>query len=81
MQASEDVPMEETTPTGDAKYCIRRNGEKMEINPEKIKERIQGLADGLATDHIDFDLITQKVIAGTYDGKSLSLCRSHHQSY
>ena len=71
MQASEDVQMEGATPG--TKYCVRRNGEKIEINPEKIKERVKSLTDGLAVDHIDFDLITTKVIAGTYDGKYLSL--------
>ena len=42
------------------------------MDPEKIKQRVVALSDGLKNEHIDFDLIVTKVVQGAYDGNFLN---------
>jgi transcriptional regulator NrdR family protein len=56
--------MEETR-----KFVIKRDGTKAEIKQDRIKERLQGLCDGLNMEYINLDIITEKVFKGIYSGK------------
>ena len=47
----------------------KRDGTKAEIKAIRIKERLQGLVEGLNMDYIDLDVITNKVYQGIYSGK------------
>lgn len=47
---------------------IKRDGTQAEIKAVRIKERLQGLIDGLNQDYIDLDIITEKVFKGIYSG-------------
>lgn len=78
--ASPDVHMEGQTPAPGKKYVTKRDGSKQEIVPDKVKERVAALAEGLETDHIDLDVIVGKVMAGVYDGKFLTIRRHNHCS-
>jgi len=49
-------------------YVITRSGDREPIKFDKITDRINGLAFGLDSKHVDPTLITQKVIEGIYDG-------------
>lgn len=57
--------MEETQ----KKFVVKRDGTKAEIKQIRIKERLQGLTDGLNMDYINLDIITEKVYKGIYSGK------------
>lgn len=37
------------------------------MEPEKVKRRIEALAEGLNSKYIDFDIIVFKVMAGVFD--------------
>jgi ribonucleotide reductase alpha subunit len=50
------------------KYVIKRDGSKAEIKQVRIKERLQGLCEGLNMDYINLDIITEKVYKGIYSG-------------
>ena len=51
------------------KYVTKRNGNKEELNAERVKERIVNLAEGLNKEFIDFDAVVEKTIDGVYPGK------------
>ena len=51
------------------KYVVKRDGTQAEIKAERIKERLQGLCDGLNMEYVNLDVITQKVFSGIYSGK------------
>ena len=51
------------------KFVIKRDGTEGEIRQDKIKERLQGLCDGLNMEYINLDIITEKVFKGIYSGK------------
>ena len=50
------------------KFVIKRDGTRAEIKQIRIKERLQGLCDGLNMDYINLDVVTGKVYAGIYTG-------------
>ena len=52
----------------DKKYVMKRDGSMAEIKAERIKERLQGLIEGLNTEFVNLDVITQKVFKGIYNG-------------
>ena len=47
------------------KTVIKRSGESQTLSIEKIRTRLEKLLDGLATKHIDLDLIINKTVAYT----------------
>jgi len=50
------------------KFVIKRDGTKAEIKQIRIKERLQGLCDGLNMDYVNLDVVTGKVFKGIYAG-------------
>lgn len=50
------------------KYVTKRDGTKAEIKAVRIKERLQGLVEGLNMDYVNLDLIVAKVYRGIYSG-------------
>lgn len=50
------------------KFVIKRDGTKAEIKQERIRERLQGLCEGLNMDYLNLDVVTGKVYAGIYNG-------------
>ena len=50
------------------KFVIKRDGNQAEIKQIRIKERLQGLCEGLNMDYINLDIITEKVYKGIYSG-------------
>lgn len=50
------------------KYVTKRDGTKAEIKAVRIKERLQGLVEGLNMDYVNLDLIVAKVFRGIYSG-------------
>lgn len=54
---SEDVTM-----TSLDKTVTKRNGESQAFMPEKVKARLENLLDGLATKHINLNLIIKKTV-------------------
>lgn len=63
---TEDVAMEPES-TSTVKYVIKWDGTKQPLDPEKVKRRIEALAEGLNSKYIDFDIIVFKVMAGVFD--------------
>ena len=61
-----DAPTPSTT-----KFVTKRDGTKQPLEADKIKKRIESLADGLNSQFINFDVIVGKVIDGAYDSKFL----------
>ncbi len=57
----------------DTKFVIKRDGTQAEIKQDRIKERLQGLVQGLNKDYINLDIICEKVFKGIYSGKSILL--------
>ena len=55
------------------KYVVKRDGTKAEIKSVRIKERLQGLIDGLNMDYVNLDVVTDKVFKGIYNGKCFDL--------
>lgn len=53
----------------ETKYVTKRNGEKQNLDKEKIKERLAGLTEGLNQNLLDLDVVVEKVWIGTYPGK------------
>ena len=51
------------------KYVIKRDGTQAEIKQIRIKERLNGLCQGLNMDYINLDVVTEKVYKGIYSGK------------
>jgi hypothetical protein len=51
------------------KFVTKRDGTRAEIKQDKIKERLQGLCDGLNMEYMNLDIITEKVFNGIYNGK------------
>jgi len=49
-------------------HVVKRNGSREVVTPERIKERLQGLTEGLNTTYINLDIVTAKVCKGIYDG-------------
>ena len=50
------------------KYVIKRDGTKQPIDLQKIRNRFINKAHDLNTDFINFDVIVNKVSAGSYSG-------------
>ena len=50
------------------KFVTKRDGTKAEIKKIRIKERLNGLCDGLNMDYINLDVVTDKVYKGIYSG-------------
>lgn len=57
-----------TKATTQKKFVVKRDGTEAEIKQVRIKERLQGLCDGLNMDYIKLDVITEKVFKGIYSG-------------
>lgn len=55
----------------DKKYVTKRDGNKQEVDPAKIKLRLQSLAEGLNLEFISLDVVVAKVFDGIYPGKIL----------
>jgi ribonucleoside-diphosphate reductase alpha chain len=53
-------------------YVISRNGTKEEYNFPKISARLENLAKKYNLNHVDYQLVTQKVIASMYPGITTS---------
>ncbi|KAF4713369.1 ribonucleotide-diphosphate reductase subunit rnr1, partial [Perkinsus olseni] len=49
-------------------YVIKRNGQKADVQFDKITKRIRPLTKGLNQDYVDVTQITQKVAEGIYPG-------------
>lgn len=49
-------------------FVTKRNGEKQEVNSEKIKNRLLALSHNLHQDFINIDIVIAKVMSGIYDG-------------
>jgi ribonucleoside-diphosphate reductase alpha chain len=49
-------------------YVTKRDGSKEAVRFDKISNRIKKMTYGLNTDFVDWMGISQKVIAGIYDG-------------
>lgn len=49
-------------------FVTKRNGEKQEVDPEKIKNRLVALSYNLHQDYINIDIVIAKVMSGIYDG-------------
>ena len=47
---------------------VKRDGTRAEIKAVRIKERLQGLCEGLNMDYVNLDIITEKVFQGIYNG-------------
>jgi len=62
----------------ETKFVIKRDGQQAEIKQIRIKERLQGLVDGLNMDYINLDIITEKVFKGIYNGKKPLLFSDSH---
>jgi hypothetical protein len=45
------------------KTVIKRSGETQALSPEKIRIRLEALIEGLATKHINLDLIIGKTVS------------------
>ena len=56
----------------------KRNGEKQLLDKSKIKERLAGLTEGLKKEHLNLDIVVEKVWTGTYPGKYGLNFRHHH---
>lgn len=50
------------------RYVIKRDGSRQEVDPEKIRIRLQQLLQGLNTDFLKLDVVVDKVSQGIYDG-------------
>ena len=68
-------------PTPTKKYVTKRDGTKAEIKQVRIKERLQGLCEGLNMDYINLDVVTKKVYAGIYSGKYSNINRYLFSSF
>lgn len=49
-------------------FVTKRNGQRERVCPERIKERLATLMDGLNSDYVNLDIVAAKVIQGVYDG-------------
>ncbi len=54
------------------KTVIKRNGESQTLSIEKLRKRLENLLEGLATKHIDLDLIINKTVAYAQNGKLIN---------
>ena len=52
------------------KTVTKRNGESQPLSPEKIRLRLESLLEGLATKHINLDLIIGKTVSYSQNGMS-----------
>jgi ribonucleoside-diphosphate reductase alpha chain len=75
-----------------AMQVINRNGEREDVRFDAIKEKLEGLAQGLNMDWVDVDLVTKTTIEGLYDGvrtsdldqlaaETAAALASHHPDY
>lgn len=49
-------------------HVVKRDGTKEVVTPDRIKERLMSLVDGLNMDYINLDIVCAKVVKGIYDG-------------
>ncbi len=49
-------------------FVVKRDGSKDLVCPDRIKERLQTLMNGLNQEFINLDLVVAKVVSGIYDG-------------
>lgn len=49
-------------------FVSKRNGEKELVHPDRIKERLQTMMDGLDANFVNLDIVVAKVVQGIYDG-------------
>ena len=54
------------------KTVIKRNGDSQVLSPEKIRVRLETLMEGLATKHINLDLIIAKTASYSSNGNYMS---------
>jgi ribonucleoside-diphosphate reductase alpha subunit len=50
------------------RFVTKRDGSRQEINPDKIRRRLERLVDGLSETYINLDIIVKKVSEGIYCG-------------
>ena len=50
------------------KVVIKRDGSQEPLYPEKIRMRLENLLEGLATEHINLDLIISKTVSYSQNG-------------
>ena len=74
--STDDVNMVEKTVT-------KRNGESQPMIPEKIRVRLENLMEGLASKHINLNLILGKTVAYCQNGKTKPrlICTSFHSTF
>ena len=63
--------MLEETGSSTEKFVIKRNGSTQPLSKDKLKNRLEKLTFGLASKHIDIDIIVNKVADYSQNGKNL----------
>jgi ribonucleoside-diphosphate reductase alpha subunit len=57
-------------------YVTKRDGKQEKVDPIKIKERLEGLMNGLNRDYVNLDIVIAKVVQGIFNGVTTELLDS-----